>query len=665
MSAYWLGVEAQCYHTTDIGSTPESNVQEINMDYERLLRSVIKVVVSEHRNFIPSPVNKIMFFRNVEQCLTYEASVDMKELEFMLNNEISNQTILTNVIMFPEMENCLIEEDGYPSLLSRGDCEAWVTIMAEELHLENSISSFSSEFLHLGVKGSNLVGIDVLKNKDPIIGKATDKVEIQLQFQNLLENKLQSLFLSTISLGQLIKIPIFTSLNEYMNQCVGTNWVTAFHFETNYMYCLSLFPLERKKRSTLFSRIFGDGQELDDLHQRVNINAKTENENFMSLGQNQHLLASQTKLNQLELSEISDQLQLIQKQIVAHFIKIQISETSSNLELSRNSDFLNFYDKIESVTKAVDQYRAILGNVLMDLNETKCNMLDTFLCVNGRESHLQLQSNTLLLSLSVSTPNPKNFTFISCVPFDQDQTSFLDYSHGLFISNSTVLLDNKLFLDISNLANKSLIYSRLKPISHKYQGNIVIIKDGLLTGFVCLKEMLLFNHEKVFNCTLDPIWVQVMPGDKFYSAKGQIITKIENFLTIESRASFRNNLNKLLQFKKDDLVNVFENKKENWHNYVLTALNKLPVETATGVTVGIGFSILLGCLSCVFCVCFSRKMCCWQRQAQVQIVCPESQSAEPETHRQRIRRILEKTMRECQSGKESQGVQLSEVPKPL
>ena len=97
MSAYWLGAAAQCYHTTDIGSIPESNVQEINMDYERLLRSVIKVVVSEHRNFIPSPVNKIMFFRNVEQCLTYEASVDMKELEFMLNNEISNQTILTNV----------------------------------------------------------------------------------------------------------------------------------------------------------------------------------------------------------------------------------------------------------------------------------------------------------------------------------------------------------------------------------------------------------------------------------------------------------------------------------------------------------------------------------------------------------------------------------------
>ena len=665
ISAHWLEARAQCYHTKDLGSTPESNIQEINMDYEKILISVIKVIKSEHRNFLPSPVNQFMFFKNVEQCLTYEASVDMKELEIMLTDGITNQTILTNVIIFPYMENCLIQEDNYPSLLAKVDCQAWLTIMTEELQLQNSVSSFSSEFLHLGVTGSNLVGIDALKNKDSMVGIVTDKVKIQLEFQNLLKTKLMSLFSSTINLGQLLKIPIFTNLHVHMTQCIGTNWVKSFHFKTDHINCLYTFPIERAKRSTLFSRIFGNGQELDDLHQRVNLNAKTENDNLMSLSQNQHLLASQTKINQVELSETNHNIQLIQRQIVAHFVKIQIAETSSNLELSRNSNFLRFYDKVEAVTRAIDKYMEILGSILMDLNSTDCKMLDNFLCFNGQESHVQLQGNTLLLSLSVSKPVPKNFTFISCVPVDQKQTSFLDYKHGLFISNDTVLLENKFFLDISDLTNRTLVYSKLKPITHKYQENIVILKDGFLTGFVCLNEMLIFNKEKVFNCTLDPIWVRVMPGDKFYSAKGEIITKIEKSLTIESRISFKNSLNDLLSYSKDELTNVFNEKRENWHNYILNSLNKLPVETATGMTIGVGSLLFLSCTACIFCFCLYKQLCCWQRQARVQIVCKESQPAEPETHRQRVRRILEKTLREGQSNEASQDVQLSSLPKPL
>ena len=87
------------------------------MDYEKILISVIKVIKSEHRNFLPSPVNQFMFFKNVEQCLTYEASVDMKELEIMLTDGITNQTILTNVIIFPYMESSFCRYWSSPILL--------------------------------------------------------------------------------------------------------------------------------------------------------------------------------------------------------------------------------------------------------------------------------------------------------------------------------------------------------------------------------------------------------------------------------------------------------------------------------------------------------------------------------------------------------------------
>ena len=104
---------AQCYAEHEIGSLENTRETLENLDFISLLASLQSSIEHEIQSNIEPLNDRFAVFRNGHLCQISEAEIKLSQIETAIT---FNKTILTNLITFPKLTNCYIEED-FPELM--------------------------------------------------------------------------------------------------------------------------------------------------------------------------------------------------------------------------------------------------------------------------------------------------------------------------------------------------------------------------------------------------------------------------------------------------------------------------------------------------------------------------------------------------------------------
>ena len=245
--------QAQCYFQKELGGVPSSDIYEHHMQYKDILMDVVRAIQSEARSPFISSEESFMLFSSPEYCLTFKAELTISQLESALEL-FKNNTLLTNMILFPKLAFCYTEEDGYPAILGTQDCKAWIEAIQEELNLINEISTESTQFLHLAVDQDKLIGINTLTYKSEVLCFKSQQITLDIQTQDLVKNKILNILNSLLNIGKILKLGAYTSFHESISSCISRDWqVKDLWSHWNVLKCIES-QVSRKKRSTVLGQ---------------------------------------------------------------------------------------------------------------------------------------------------------------------------------------------------------------------------------------------------------------------------------------------------------------------------------------------------------------------------------------------------------------------------
>ena len=238
-----------------MGGVSNINIYEHHMDYQGILSDVVQAIITEAKSPFVHSEDSFMLFSSPEACLTFQAELTIAQLE-SASEYYKNYTLLTNMIIFPKLSFCYIEEDGFPAILSNQDCNDWIKAIQEELNLNNEIPSRSNDFLHLAVHQDRLIGINTLTYKSEIICYKSKQISLDIRTQDLVKNKIINILESLMNIGKSLNIPAYTSFYESISSCISRKWqVTDLWTELDLLKCIMSLDISRKKRSTILGRV--------------------------------------------------------------------------------------------------------------------------------------------------------------------------------------------------------------------------------------------------------------------------------------------------------------------------------------------------------------------------------------------------------------------------
>ena len=96
-------------------------------------------------------------------------------------------------------------------------------------------------------------------------------------------------------------------------------------------------------------RLFGDGDQLDSLEERVLFNDKLANENFVTIEKNEALISTESKLNSFQLDQLSSETSKLQKLIIGQFLSLKMSQSNQDYHIKLQSEMLIYYDKLNVI----------------------------------------------------------------------------------------------------------------------------------------------------------------------------------------------------------------------------------------------------------------------------------------------------------------------------
>lgn len=633
----------KCYIQHEIGNLPQKDISEISLDLGFLFMDLLESIQLEKKNQKLTELEGFTRFQNSESCLSFNSEMSIEQLEMALEKNF-NSTLLTNMILFPRMSYCFIQENGYPQILETPECNQWIKIMTEELALQNEISTYSTSFLHLAVKNGKLVGIDTLTSQEEVICDSSKQIKVDKKVQKLLRAKLETVMYQILNIGKLSNLPFSTNFFHHMQHCEIALLKYSDIWLDKFTDCVSSFVLSRNKRSSFLSRVLGDGEVLDSLQSRMSINDKIENENLASISKNEHLLASQNKLANMKLETLSQQSKAMQKLMVAQFLSLKIRQGFHQLQLERQSGIFVLLEELTLISKSLSNFEKIIGNILAHKRSLECGMLDDeIICYLPYESHVRNDMNSLLLTLSYERPKTQDFIFITCKPLNSEETSFLHLTHGL-LKNNSIILNADQFVSIEDLQNETLVYSKTKKISNLIQNDIIILKDEGITGFYCIHKTILVLNTNIFNCSSNTKWIQLQDGDRVFSNLGEVLTSHSKQLRLSSRENLSQIVKNIADFEQHTFNSIFETKTKPWHHAFLEKLKNMTSNEAIASSVGISltlFLVIVAIFTCTICLC--KRICC-QDKARLQISVsqpnPSLADRNQESTNQRARRLV-------------------------
>ena len=389
---------------------------------------------------------------------------------------------------------------------------------------------------------------------------------------------------------------------------------------------------------------------MDALQQRVSFNDKLANENFITIQKNEALMSTESKLNSLRLDQLSSETSALQKLIIAQFLSLKMGQSNQEYHIKLQSEMMIYLGRLHKVASSLLEIEDIISQIF-SLSETmQCSLLDNKkLCYVPAKSHINKDDISFNIILHHQNLRTQDVVFISCVPLNEGQTSFLDFAHGILLNDSFIMINDREMVSLDDLKNNTLIYSQTKPIKNLMNNNLILLKDRQRTGFFCFKPDVFIHNDVIFNCTTKIFWTTLAADDKIISSKGFIYSHHDKSLKLESRKSFHKNLKEVSNIETIILDSVFADNKKPWHHVVLDKLKSLNSSQAIGGTVGFSLVfVLLLLLFIVICVCRRKGglCCCNDKKAELEISVQGqatplvNQTVENESTNERARRLV-------------------------
>ena len=634
----------QCYLRKEIGSSQIFLNNIFTFNYLDFFKSLVNRIEVEINNEILPLNSRFARFENGKSCMVTSSELTAETLEIALGHGF-NSSLLTNFLMFPNLEFCLDYRNT--KLLNKQSCQQYLAVISEELLLDNKISYSSEHFLTLLVTGDEMKGVEILKLTEPVICEFTQKAEKLNMERTLVKNKIGQIMTTSLSIFEMLGLSIFPELKTHMSSCLKEDWNPKnIKINSKMANCLKLNTPKREKKSTWLSNWLGDGAELDRLSDRVSQNTEIMNKDLTILQKNEALLNANSEILASKITELAANAKNFQKFTVASFMDLKLSllETIGLNELSKNN-FLSL-SILNDVLSELTFLQSLIGSLIVRESNRKCLIIkNKYTCINLQDS---LVSETfpgqISLNLKLTKISSQPLAFLSCIPKSPTSTSFLHHQHGI-LRNGSIFLEGSLKMPVNQLKNSSFIYSLTKPLKELLQDNILLLLTNELTGLYCLEPMQIFHSSlNVINCSTAIQWVRISTNDRLFTQKGLVLQSDMENLKLTSKQKFQKFLGKISDFENHIFSSFQPNKNQAWHKVILEHFQNLNSVEALSATIGTFSIFLLCCLSpLVLYICKTMYCCCFkQPQAEINIIQPSTLENIESRSRRIVREFLEK-----------------------
>ena len=542
----------------------------------------------------------------LKAAMTLNTEVGLEQVDYLENIRAVDETatLFTSYTAFQD-DICVYTNNLETVFENKNHCKQVLTMIRDTLDIPDNFDPAISNRLFVGNDMSN----NVSESRQEVYGKMSAHLKNFITEADNLMSQIDEVLKNLESLYALVGDSFFKDKIELIENCFGTK-INSFRGAMNkdprkLHYC---FEKLRSKRSTLLSYVFGNGEQVDSLTNRVVDMAETLNTNIENIQKNEHLLMKKEYELQQQSLSTSRKIEILKSNFNAlNFQYKKMFHVSS----AENANTYKFEQKTMDIEKLLiyfNEQLRMVTDVIVSTKTVECYNIQSSICLNPAASWLQRNNGDLMMHIQTLSTAPKPTVYVSC---QADWTSLSVSSlHNTHMTvRDDMLIGDGLKIKQKDLATKSIVNTKKKPIeNYLVHDNIFItVKDKIL-GFSCLKEELLFveNLDKV-KCTSEILWTKNDTADIF-SSRGIISRATIINLYQKSKA-------RLVIAKNDELDNEFltlRDQNTSSLGSMLENLNKLPVDAKVGISLGVSGFLIILFLVAIICVrlCWSPKICC-------------------------------------------------------
>ena len=605
---------AQCYAEAEIGSLENTRETLQTLDFVSLLASLQSSIEHEMQSNIEPLNDRFAVFENGHLCQISQAEIKSSQIESAIT---FNKTILTNLITFPKLTNCYIEED-FPELLDEANCKEWLQAISEELDLENLLPVLSKDFLKVFIQNGQIKGLGK-ERIDPLICNFNPRAKSIKMRKETLENQMK-IILSIIF--ETFKIIGNQEVETQLLSCMDTEWtVTNLRFDREFSDCLKTITKSNRKRSTLFSRIFSDGAELDHLSEKIHTNTRIVNGDLLAIGQNEAMLKTQTQALNKDLRGLNMNLKKLHLNWIAQTLNNEMQKLSQENFILYEQNFERFSEVLKEVSEKLSNIQTIIGSLIMKKEDFKCLIYEgMYSCINIQDSFVKaLKFGVIRLHISFEVTKSHKLVFISCRPLSQQKQSSLHHQHAV-VSNQTLLFSGGYKINMEQISNQSIVYAQTKPLERLLQNNILILFNNGMLGFYCIKTVEIHSATNSFNCSEKIHWQSIDKKTKLFTKDGLLLRSEFESLKIESRTNFNLEMKRISNLESSLFDQFTPLQTTKWHHLILNKLKQLSSTEAISFSIGSFAILVILCIFPVICLlCRKFGICCFRPADSVRL----------------------------------------------
>ena len=533
--------------------------------------------------------------------------IGLDQVDYLENIKAVDESAILFTSYIEQDKNC-VYKNKFETIFEDGShCTKVLDMIRETLDVPNKFDPEVSNRLFVGKDMSNNVS-DLTQE---VYGKMSAHLKNFIIESNNLISQIDEFLKNLESLYTLVGDSFFNDKMELLETCFGTK-IESFQSAINknprkLHYCLEKLRNNRVERSSLFSYIFGNGEQVDSLNNRVVDMAGTLNTNIENIQKNEHFLIKKEQELQQQSLSMARKLDILKANFNALNFEYKRMFHVSSVE---NANIYRFGQKVIDIERLLvyfNEQLRMINDVLVSTKKVECYNIHSSICLNPAASWIQMKNGDLMIHIQTLVTSPKPTVYVSCQA-DWESLSVSSLHNTHMALNDEMLVGDGLKIKQKDLATKSIVNTEMKSIAdYLIHDNIFItVKDKLL-GFSCLKNELLFVGSGKVKCTSDIFWTKNETADIF-SSRGIISRATISNLYQKSKA-------KLVISKDNELNNDFltlEHQNSTSLGNMLETLNKLPVNAKVGISLGVSGFLILLFLAAIICVrlCWSPTICC-------------------------------------------------------
>ena len=248
-------------------------------------------------------------------------------------------------------------------------------------------------------------------------------------------------------------------------------------------------------------------------------------------------------------------------------------------------------------------------NILTQTAFKKCLTLESFICLDYTSSSISTDSPDGEINYNIQTTRlkPLNSYFISCIPdMGHMAVSKLHNTHMVqHLGND--LIGKAGIISLENLKLSGAVNQETQTIDGKdlLMENIFITQSKLQLGFTCINPELFYIGSNKYNCTHNTVWIAKDTVEAIFTSRG--ILSSHHYLNFQVESK--------LHFMKGQVFQLIEDSSDLDHytptnatsfEIIMNEFHALPVHQKAGLSIGMGFGLVLFLCSTYCCIRWSN-----------------------------------------------------------